>query len=188
MEKNKKQFGVWMDSRHASVVGREGVDSGDFALLGHFKNAGPDSNSNEPGSHGLISYTINALTTLTVQDRILNTAYIYFDHNAPIATNTSITTIGVGVDELSSDQPTISVYPNPITSKTKISYELNQSTTVKVNLINYQGKVIQCLFEGQQVQGIHELIFDSAHLPSGIYFISVIDNAGVRTKRVISMK
>ncbi len=148
----------------------------------------PDSNSNEPGSHGLISYTINALTTLTVQDRILNTAYIYFDHNAPIATNTSITTIGVGVDELSSDQPTISVYPNPITSKTKISYELNQSTTVKVNLINYQGKVIQCLFEGQQVQGIHELIFDSAHLPSGIYFISVIDNAGVRTKRVISMK
>ena len=42
MEKNKKQFGVWMDSRHASVVGREGVDSGDFALLGHFKNAGPN--------------------------------------------------------------------------------------------------------------------------------------------------
>jgi len=51
MEKNKKQFGVWMDSRHASVVGREGVDSGDFALLGHFKNAGPDSNSNENAAH-----------------------------------------------------------------------------------------------------------------------------------------
>jgi stalled ribosome rescue protein Dom34 len=34
-EKNKKQFGVWMDSHHATVVGRENLDSGDFVILGH---------------------------------------------------------------------------------------------------------------------------------------------------------
>lgn len=49
-EKSKKQFGVWMDSQHATIVGRE-VDNGDFVVLGHKKNAGPDSNSNENASN-----------------------------------------------------------------------------------------------------------------------------------------
>lgn len=34
-EKSKKQFGVWMDSHHATIVGRENIDSGDFVVLGH---------------------------------------------------------------------------------------------------------------------------------------------------------
>ncbi len=36
--KNKKQFGVWMDSHHATIVGRENGDSGDFIILAHEKN------------------------------------------------------------------------------------------------------------------------------------------------------
>ena len=36
-EKNKKQFGVWMDSHHATIVGRENIDSGKFVILGHEK-------------------------------------------------------------------------------------------------------------------------------------------------------
>jgi len=35
--KSKKQFGVWMDSQHAIVVGRENVDSGSFVILAHEK-------------------------------------------------------------------------------------------------------------------------------------------------------
>ncbi len=45
--KNKKQFGVWMDSRHATIAGREHVDSGDWVVLGHVTDPGPDKNSNE---------------------------------------------------------------------------------------------------------------------------------------------
>ena len=45
--KNKKQFGVWMDSHHATIVGRENVNDGDFIVLGSVKNDGPDRNSNE---------------------------------------------------------------------------------------------------------------------------------------------
>ena len=46
-EKGKKQFGVWMDTHHATIVGRENVDSGDFVVLGHEKNVGQGGNSNE---------------------------------------------------------------------------------------------------------------------------------------------
>ena len=46
-EKNKKQFGVWMDSNHATVVGRENVDNGVFVVLGHVKTEDAGHNSNE---------------------------------------------------------------------------------------------------------------------------------------------
>ncbi len=36
-----------MDSHHATIVGRENIDTGAFAVLGHVKNDGPNSNSNE---------------------------------------------------------------------------------------------------------------------------------------------
>ena len=48
---NKKQFGVWMDSRNATVVGRTNVDNGDFVIMGHVENNGADSNSNEKTVH-----------------------------------------------------------------------------------------------------------------------------------------
>ena len=50
-EKNKKQFGVWMDSHHATIVGRENVDSGEFVILGHEKVDAQGSNSSEKAAN-----------------------------------------------------------------------------------------------------------------------------------------
>ena len=50
-DKNKKLFGVWMDSHNATIVGREDNENGAFIILGHVKNAGPDNNSNEKTSN-----------------------------------------------------------------------------------------------------------------------------------------
>lgn len=47
MSKNKKQFGVWMDSQNAVIAGRENVDEGDFVILAHAKVEGQGGNSNE---------------------------------------------------------------------------------------------------------------------------------------------
>jgi len=46
-DKNKKEFGVWMDSHQATIVGKENVESSEFVVLGHANNAGPEGNSNE---------------------------------------------------------------------------------------------------------------------------------------------
>jgi stalled ribosome rescue protein Dom34 len=46
-DKNKKQFGIWMDSHQATIVGREKQDAGDFVVLGREKGAGTQGNSNE---------------------------------------------------------------------------------------------------------------------------------------------
>ncbi len=44
---NKKQFGVWMDTQHATVAGKKDPESNDFVILGHVKNPGAEGNSNE---------------------------------------------------------------------------------------------------------------------------------------------
>lgn len=36
-----------MDSQHATIVGREDIDTADFTILGHVKNYGASGNSNE---------------------------------------------------------------------------------------------------------------------------------------------
>ena len=49
--KNKKQFGVWMDSHNATIIGREQVDAGNFVIIAHTKNNSQGSNSNENASN-----------------------------------------------------------------------------------------------------------------------------------------
>ena len=50
-QKNKKQFGVWMDSHHAIVVGRENADTLDFSVISHAENPAAESNTSEKSAH-----------------------------------------------------------------------------------------------------------------------------------------
>jgi stalled ribosome rescue protein Dom34 len=51
-EKIKRQFGVWMDTQHATIIGYQPAAT-EFSVLGHAKNPGPGSNSNENTSNNL---------------------------------------------------------------------------------------------------------------------------------------
>ena len=53
----------------------------------------PDSNINEPLSHGYIVYKIKPVVGLAIGDSIRNSASIYFDFNLPVNTNTNLTII-----------------------------------------------------------------------------------------------
>ena len=44
---NKKQFGIWMDGRGATILGRSATGDDAFVILGHVKHEGADNNSNE---------------------------------------------------------------------------------------------------------------------------------------------
>jgi Leucine-rich repeat (LRR) protein len=53
----------------------------------------PDSNTNELGSHGYVQYRVKLKDGLAIGTPINNKAYIYFDFNDPVATNTTTNTI-----------------------------------------------------------------------------------------------
>jgi uncharacterized repeat protein (TIGR01451 family) len=73
----------------------------------------PDSTTDEPNSHGHIVFRIKPIADMPVGSVFENTAYIYFDFNEPIITNTAtisfVTTINV--DEQTANNLTL--YPNP---------------------------------------------------------------------------
>lgn len=49
----------------------------------------PDSTTNEPESHGYVQFKVKLKDHLPAGTQIQNTAYIYFDFNAPVVTNTT---------------------------------------------------------------------------------------------------
>jgi hypothetical protein len=51
MSQNKKQFGVWLDTHHAIIVGKTSDDAQDFAVIGHAGNAGAEPNTSEKNEH-----------------------------------------------------------------------------------------------------------------------------------------
>ena len=53
----------------------------------------PDSNSNEPASHGYVQFKIRVNSGLPVGSTIENTANIFFDFNTPVITNTTGNTV-----------------------------------------------------------------------------------------------
>ncbi|MBR9919229.1 MAG: T9SS type A sorting domain-containing protein [Bacteroidetes bacterium] len=75
----------------------------------------PDSTSNEPESHGFIKYSIRPKPENTIGDTFENTAYIYFDFNPPIQTNTVGHIIKEPVDFPFADpgENRFDVFPNP---------------------------------------------------------------------------
>lgn len=49
--KNKRQYGVWMDTRHATIVGRANIEDGNYVVLAHVENAGADTHLSEKTTH-----------------------------------------------------------------------------------------------------------------------------------------
>ncbi|MEI6523616.1 MAG: hypothetical protein WCO37_08980, partial [Bacteroidota bacterium] len=77
----------------------------------------PDSTSDYEGSMGYFQYRIKPLPNLPNGSQISNTAYIYFDFNAPIITNTTANNFEfpVKLSSIVSSENSFSLYPNPST-------------------------------------------------------------------------
>lgn len=129
----------------------------------------PDSHVNEPESHGYIYYKIKPKKGLDENTEIFNTAYIFFDFNPPIVTNTTRNLmvskiVSDGVESLHVDHP-LTIYPNPATHTLNI--ELSQSSG-RLQLLNING---QTLVQKDLSTKKHQL--DVSNLPTGIYLINV---------------
>lgn len=61
-------------------------------------------------------------------------------------------------------------YPNPFNNGTRISYTLNKRTTLQIDIIDMNGKIVDTALRGIQNAGIYSIDFNSEHLSSGIYF------------------
>jgi len=136
----------------------------------YFENINlPDSTNDERGSHGFVKFAINARSTLALNDQIENRAYIYFDFNVPVITNTVGSTVGF---ETSIKEPgkklSITASPNPTKDYIMV--------TIRDQVVN--GEVILSLYDAngtfvkkQASFSPENIQLDIRDLPSGVYFL-----------------
>jgi len=65
---------------------------------------------------------------------------------------------------------TVRNYPNPFCSVTTVEYELEQAEPVILKIYNHLGQEVIRLVNEQQPKGIHQVQWEAAELPAGIYF------------------
>jgi hypothetical protein len=128
-----------------------------------------DSTTNEPLSHGWLSYHINSKSGLANGTTINNTGYIYFDYNAAVVTNTTLNTIDIsmGVNEQLVTTNNNALFPNPATNKFTVQFEKEVSGTLF--MIDASGKTVKQL----NVNGSKEIVVSTNELESGFYALSM---------------
>jgi protocatechuate 3,4-dioxygenase beta subunit len=79
-------------------------------------------------------------------------------------------------------------YPNPFNPSTRIHYNVPVNSNIKLIVYDVMGQEVARLFDGNQVAGTHEAVFDATNLSSGFYFYRLISGEFVATREMLLMK
>jgi hypothetical protein len=80
---------------------------------------------------------------------------------------------------------TMEVYPNPSVDFTYVKYHLKEQSDLQFFVTNPQGQILYTMNKSDQIPGNYLEKIDVRHLPKGEYFISVVGNQGVNSKKII---
>jgi uncharacterized repeat protein (TIGR01451 family) len=134
----------------------------------------PDSNANEPLSHGYIQYQIQPAASFVQNTLIENRADIYFDFNAPIRTNTTRSTADnfLSIPKMGADDFLLEVYPNPLSTG-------NWQVTVGSEAIGKQMEIYD--MQGRKLYSVRmaseQAEINASHLPQGVYLLRIESKA-----------
>lgn len=140
------------------------------ALTWYFDNIQlPTTASNPTLSKGYVYFKIKPKPGYTVGDIISNTAYIYFDFNPAIVTNTFTTEFVAALAVDIFNENNITIYPNPAKNQVTISLDNTNEIIANLNVIDMLGKQVIRL---NKVNEITKSI-DLSALNTGVYFIEI---------------
>lgn len=79
-------------------------------------------------------------------------------------------------------------YPNPFNPTTAISFDLPDSSPVRLAVYDLLGREVKVLADGQMTAGRHEIQFDAQGLPSGTYLYRLETSAGAVSRTMSLLK
>lgn len=142
-----------------------------------FSNIGlPDSTTNEPASHGWLSYKIKPKSGFSIGDIASSDAAIYFDYNPPIITNTVTTQIAT-LSNNGFTENNFKIYPNPANNYFVI--ENNTAGFCTYEIYDTGGK----LLSNGNVENRKPI--DISKFQSGLYFVSIKTENTKQTYKII---
>jgi uncharacterized repeat protein (TIGR01451 family) len=129
----------------------------------------PDSNANEPLSHGWVIYSIATKPNLVNGTEIKNTAYIYFDYNAPIVTNTTLNTVDItlGISDAATNKIDNNLFPNPASNNFFVEFEKEMTGVLYV--YDATGKIVRKI----HLSHTNTAQLSITDLAPGIYSVSI---------------
>lgn len=133
----------------------------------------PDSNRNEAASQGFVMYSALPRKNLPQNTQLKNKAYIYFDNNAPVLTNTTLNTVQwpTGIVPVPQQKNDIVIYPNPASDQ--IFVRSANTSGLDAVLLDITGRVLKTEHAADKTTSI-----SVATLPTGIYIVKVICTGG----------
>ncbi|MBU2061976.1 MAG: T9SS type A sorting domain-containing protein, partial [Bacteroidetes bacterium] len=137
----------------------------------------PDSTTNEPASHGLFIYSVKENVGNGKGTRIENTAYIYFDNNPAIITNTTVNENNIlGLNEKVLED--VRIFPNPTNGRIEVR---TNADVEQIHLVDITGKLLK-------IQNGENKILDLQPYENGSYILRVISKNGVYQQKVLLIK
>jgi hypothetical protein len=79
-------------------------------------------------------------------------------------------------------------YPNPFNPVTTISFDLPSDGYTSLKILNIMGRVVDTPIDGYVNAGNHEVRFNAAALPSGVYFYELTQGNRAEMKKMVLMK
>jgi hypothetical protein len=121
-------------------------------------------------------------------DKADNNGYIYLaTHGMGIWENS--TYVGIKptdpeANNFNNGNINVTVYPNPVSSELHIDYNLKENGSVKLDLINMNGKIVKTQMEGNQVKGEHKASILTNRLRPGTYLLRVSNGVSKKTVKI----
>ena len=79
-------------------------------------------------------------------------------------------------------------YPNPFNPTTQISFLINHTTVVTLNIYDINGRLVQNIYRAKTTPGLYQTIWEADNTPSGIYFLSLESEQKIITHKLMLMK
>ncbi len=129
----------------------------------------PDSNINEPASHGLVAFRIRPVLPLLPGTEMSNAADIYFDFNEPVHTNDAVLTATMSTGLVGVTGSSMELIPNPTHGLLTIRVD----GAVPVTMLTVHD------VSGRQVRSVPSvpgstITLDLGDLPSGVYAVRAL--------------
>lgn len=144
----------------------------------------PDTAQDEAHSHGYVKYSLAPIQNLPPGTQLTNTAYIYFDYNAAIVTNTALNTIEFPAGIMNYSTYHLGVFPNPTNNSIDINFEDKRSENIYLKMMDIKGQIVYQEKE-ENFSGKYSKKVDLSNFSKGIYLLQIITDKETVQKKVI---
>lgn len=78
-----------------------------------------------------------------------------------------------------------SISPNPVHGFVDITVSIPEQEWVEMKLLDVQGKSLEIILQASLEKGIHHVLWNTAHLPAGLFVLYMTGKFGVATRKMM---